>query len=110
MVDSSKCFGAQITGFPSKFQNQFYSYSRGLNLPHLFLPLSLHQIMIQRAPMGSIHRPSNPGSGSTEETNFVQCVDGQEPQIHAFLCLGLDKISRKFHPTAQVEVIAGTAG
>ena len=60
--------------------------------------------------MGSIHRPLYPGSGSIEDTNFIQCVDGHEPQIHAFWCLGLDNITRRVHPTALVEVISGTDG
>ena len=39
VVNSSKCFGAQIPDFLSKFQNQFYSYSHGLNFLHSFRPL-----------------------------------------------------------------------
>ena len=34
VVNSSKCFGAKIPDFPSKFDTQFYSYSHGLTLPH----------------------------------------------------------------------------
>ena len=60
--------------------------------------------------MGSIRKPSNPGSGSTEDTAFIQCVDGKEPHIHELWCLSLDKITREVHPTAQVEDIYGTAG
>ena len=33
VVDSSKCFGDQITYFLSKLETQFYSYSHGLTLP-----------------------------------------------------------------------------
>ena len=66
--------------------------------------------MIQRAPMGSILRPSNPGNGSTEDTTFIQFVDGRDPQIHELWCLGLENISRKVHPTAQVEVVDITFG
>ena len=65
---------------------------------------------IWRWPMGSIYRPSNPGSGGTEDTKFIRCVDGREPQIHELWCLGLDNMTREVHPTAQVEVIAETVG
>ena len=58
--------------------------------------------------MISICWPSNPGSGSTKDTALIQCVDGWDPQIHELLCLGLDHVSRKVHPTAQVEVVLGT--
>ena len=34
VVDSSKCFGAQIPCFISKFETQFYSYNCSQNLPH----------------------------------------------------------------------------
>ena len=60
--------------------------------------------------MGSIRRPSDSGIGITSDTALIQCVDGQEPQIHEFWCLGLDGIRREFCPTAQVEVTAGTIG
>ena len=49
----------------------------------------LHQKKIWRAPTGSIRWPSNPSSRSTKDTSFIQCVDGQEPQIHGFWYLGL---------------------
>ena len=58
--------------------------------------------------MVSICETLNPGSGITEDTDFIQCVDGQDPQIHELWCLGLDYTSRKVHPTAQVEVITVT--
>ena len=58
--------------------------------------------------MGFVHRHSNPGSGSTEYTAFIQCVDCQEPQIHELWCLVLGNITSEVHPTAQVEVIDGT--
>ena len=60
--------------------------------------------------MGTIRRPQDYVSGGTEATSFIQCVGGREPQIHEFWCLDLEGISRKFHPTARVEVTAGTAG
>ena len=62
--------------------------------------------MIRRAPIGSIYQPSNPGNGSTEDTDLIQCVDGQEPQIHEVRSLGLDGIIHEVNPTAQVEVSA----
>ena len=39
VVDSLKCFGSQIPYFTSKFENQFYSYSRSQNLPRSLQPL-----------------------------------------------------------------------
>ena len=71
---------------------------------------NLTKKMIQRAPMGSIRQPLNPSSGSTKETAFIQCIDGQDPHIHVLWCLGLDKTSREVLPAEQVEVIAGTVG
>ena len=60
--------------------------------------------------MGSIYRPSDSGSDSTEATTFIQCVDGLEPLIRELWCLGLDGISREVHPTELVDVTAGTVG
>ena len=60
--------------------------------------------------MRSINWPSNTGSGSIEDTAFIQCVDGQETHIHHFWCLGLDNISREVHPVAPVEFIDGPVG
>ena len=64
--------------------------------------------MIRRSPMGTIYRPSYSGSGGTEATAFIQCINGREPQIHELWCLCLDRICRKVHSTAYVEVPAGT--
>ena len=58
--------------------------------------------------MGSIHWPLNPGSSSTKDTAFIQCVDGGEPQIHEVWSMGLDGITHEVHPTARLEFIAGT--
>ena len=66
--------------------------------------------MIWHTLMGSIRQTSNPGSRSTEDTAFVQCVDGREPQIHELWCLGLDNITCEVHPTSRVEFPAGTVG
>ena len=60
--------------------------------------------------MGSIRHPSNPGSGSTEDTDLIQCVDGWDPHIHKVWGLVLYGIIRKVHPTAQLEVTSGTVG
>ena len=60
--------------------------------------------------MESVCQPSNHGIRSTKDTAFIQCVDGQESQIHELRCLGLDTITREVHPTARVEVVAGTVG
>ena len=60
--------------------------------------------------MGSIRGSSYSGRGSTEGTPFIQCVYGLEPQIHDFWCLYLERIIRKVHPAACLEVPAGTVG
>ena len=60
--------------------------------------------------MGSIRMSQDSGSGSTEGTDFIKCIDGQQPQIHEFWCLGLDWIIREFCPTERVEVPAGNVG
>ena len=66
--------------------------------------------MIWRRSIRSISRPSDSGSRGTKDVEFIRCGDGQEPQIHKMWCLGSDNITRKIHPTAQVEVGAGTVG
>ena len=60
--------------------------------------------------MVSIRRPSDPGIRGIEDTEFIQYIDGREPQIPKLWCLGLDNITQEFHPTAQGEAVAGTAG
>ena len=89
MVDSYKCFGAQIPCSLSKFKTNFISYIHGLTFPCSLLMMSLC-------------------SGSTDATIFIQCVDSQELQIHELWCLGVDGISRKVHPTSQAEVTSIT--
>ena len=64
--------------------------------------------MIRRTPMGYIRRPLNTGSRSTKYTAFIQCFDGQYPQIHVVWILGLDRIICKVHHTDRVEVITVT--
>ena len=63
---------------------------------------------IRCRPMGYICRPSDTGSGGSDDTEVIQCIDGQEPQIHKLWCLVLDNITCNAHPTAQVEVGYGT--
>ena len=58
--------------------------------------------MIQHDSMGYIRWPSNSDSGSTKDTTLIQCADGRDHQIHELWCLGLNKTSQKFHPTAQL--------
>ena len=65
--------------------------------------------MSRRAPMGTIRRPSDSGSGGTEGTDFIKYIKYQETQINLLWCLGLGRIFWKFHPTARVEVPTGTA-
>ena len=66
--------------------------------------------MIRRAPMGYIRRTSDPGSRSSGDTTFIQCVDSRGTQIHEVWSLSLDGIIRKVHPTERVEVLSGTVG
>ena len=100
-------FGAQIPDFPSKFQNQFYSYSLTLRSQHL-QPLQFLKNMIRRTPMGDISRPSNYGCGGPENGFFIQCVNGREPQIQELWCWDIYRICREVHPTARVDLLAGT--
>ena len=66
--------------------------------------------MIMHAPMGNICRPLDYGSGGTEAIVFIQCINGQEPQIHELWCLSLDGIRCEVRPTARAEVTARTVG
>ena len=66
--------------------------------------------MIRRALMGYIFWTLNRGSGSTENTSFIQCVGIREPHINELWCLGLENNSWEVHPTDRVEVISGTVG
>ena len=72
----SKCFVAKILCSLSKFETKFYSYRYGLSSPYSFLPLLLHQNMIQHAPMVSLHRILDSGGGIIQATAFIQCVSG----------------------------------
>ena len=60
--------------------------------------------------MGLIRWPSYFASGGTKGVEFIQCVDGQEPQIHKMWCLSSDSITPEVHPTARISVGAETVG
>ena len=60
--------------------------------------------------MGTILRYSDSGNGVTETTAFMQCINGREPHINEFWCLGLERISLKVHLTECLEVPDGTVG
>ena len=66
--------------------------------------------MIRRAPMGDIHSTSASGSRGTVPGAFIQCVNGRETQIYKLWCWDVDGICRKVHPTASVDIPAGTLG
>ena len=66
--------------------------------------------MIWHNPVVSICRPSNPIIGSTENTFFIQCVDGRDPHIHKVWSLVLYGPICEVNPTEQEFVIAGTVG
>ena len=69
---------------------------------------SFYQNMIQCTPMGNIRRPYNYGSGGSETSSFIQCVNGREPQIYKLWCQGIDKICGEVHPYARIELPDGT--
>ena len=102
VVDSSKCFGAPIPYFLSKFVTQFIV----IVVVRLCLTHSnrcgLTKNMIWGAPMGPINRTSDSSSRGTDTTAFIQYINGRETQINELWCLGLDRICRKIHPTAHV--------
>ena len=60
--------------------------------------------------MGTIHRPSDFVDRGNDTTTFIQCINGQQPQIKKLWCLGLDGIFREVHPIARVDILAGTVG
>ena len=60
--------------------------------------------------MGSICQISDSVCGGNKDVEFIQCVDGREPQINEMWCLGSDSVTREIHPTVQVEVGDGTVG
>ena len=64
--------------------------------------------MITRATMGTIRRPLDYGDEGNETTDFIQFINGWEPQINKLWRLGLDGNYREVHPTAHVETLART--
>ena len=60
--------------------------------------------------MGTIHRTLDSSSGATEATAFIQCINGREPQINEWWCMGLEMIWREVHPTDHVDVPDVTVG
>ena len=66
--------------------------------------------MIQCAPMCDICRFSNSGGGGTGIGYFIQCVNGRDPQNHEYWFWDIDRIFREVHPTAHVDILAGTVG
>ena len=60
--------------------------------------------MARQEPVGSICRPSYYGSGYEDGPEFIQFVEGRDPQIHEVWTFGEDGVTREFHKTAQVDV------
>ena len=60
--------------------------------------------------MGNIRSPSDSSIGGADTPFFIQCICFREPQINKLWCLGVDRIFRKVHPTARVEIPDGTVG
>ena len=60
--------------------------------------------------MGSVCRNSDSGSRGTKCVEFIQCIDGDKPQIHKIWCPSSDGITRGVHLTAQIYVGAATVG
>ena len=60
--------------------------------------------------MGTIRKPSDYGSGGSETSAFIQCINGRETQINELWCMGLDSIFREVHHIARVDILAGTIG
>ena len=66
--------------------------------------------MVRWDPVDSIDSPSNSGNNDAEGPEFIQCVDGREPQIHEVWTFGEDGVTREVHPTAQLDVVSGLVG
>ena len=66
--------------------------------------------MTRCRPVGSIRQPSEYGSGGAEGPEFIQWVDGLEPQMHEVWCFSSDGITRKVHSIARVDVGVGVVG
>ena len=66
--------------------------------------------MARQEPVGSICRPSYYGSGYEDGPEFIQFVEGRDPQIHEVWTFGEDGVTREIHPTARVDISAGFVG
>ena len=64
--------------------------------------------MIRCTQIVTIRRPLDSGIRGTETTAFVQCINGQEPQINKLWCLCLDRICREVDPIVRVDIPDGT--
>ena len=52
--------------------------------------------------MGTIYMSLDSSIVVTEATAFIEYINGQEPHIHEFWCLGLVVIFHKAHTTSRV--------
>ena len=60
--------------------------------------------------MGPICRPSYSGSRGTEVVEFIQCVDGQDAQMHKIWCIYSDGVTREVQLKAQIDIGVETFG
>ena len=65
--------------------------------------------MIRRDTMSNIHKPSNYVIGGPDTGNFIQCINGWDPQIHELWFWNINGICCEVHLTACVEIPSGTA-
>ena len=63
-----------------------------------------------RETVGSIDIPSDSGSGDDEGPKLIQCVDGQETQIHEVWTFCENSVMHEFHPTSRLDLGAGFVG
>ena len=66
--------------------------------------------MARQEPVGSILRPSDSGSGDSEGSKFIRCVNGREPQIDEVWAFGENGVTYEVHPTARVDVGSRVVG
>ena len=58
--------------------------------------------------MGNMCRHSKSSSRGPETGAFILCFNGRDPQIYELWCWDNDGIFREVHPTARVDILAGT--
>ena len=63
-----------------------------------------------RDPVGSIYKPSDCSSGDEDRPEFIQFLDGREPQVHKVCTFGEDDVTYEVHLTSQVDIGAGFVG